>query len=63
VITARPAQSAFGRGDPTAQDRNLVPQHQDLRLFRGVAAREERQPAEQPDYEQIDEAKEHERRG
>jgi hypothetical protein len=50
-------------GDLTAQDRNLVPQHQDLRLFRGVAAREERQPAEQPDYEQVDEAKEHERRG
>ena len=47
----------------TAQDRNLVPQHQDFRVFRGVAAREERQPAEQPDHEQIDEAKEHGCRG
>jgi hypothetical protein len=39
-------------GDLTAQDRDLMPQHQNLR-----------QPAEQPDHEQIDEAKEHERRG
>jgi hypothetical protein len=44
----------------TAQDRNLVPQHQDLQVLRGVAAREEHYPAEQPDHEQIDEAKEHE---
>jgi hypothetical protein len=50
-------------GDLTAQDRNLVPQHQDLRVFRGVAAREEHQPAEQPDHEQIHEVKEHECRG
>jgi hypothetical protein len=34
-----------------------VPQHQDLRIFRGVAARQERQPAEQPDYEQVDQTK------
>jgi len=50
-------------GDLTAQDRDLVPQHQDLRIFRGVATREQRQPAEQPDYEHVDEAKDHERRG
>jgi hypothetical protein len=50
-------------GDLTAQHHDLVPQRQDLRIFRGAAAREERQPAEQPDYEQVDEAKEHELRG
>ena len=50
-------------GDLTAQHRDLVPQHQDLRVLRGVAPREERQPAEQPGHEEIDEAKEHERRG
>ena len=49
--------------DLTAQDRNLVPQYQDLRVLRGLASREERQPAEQPDREQIDEANEHECRG
>jgi hypothetical protein len=50
-------------GDLTAQDRNLVPQDQDLRVLRGVASREERQPAEQPDHENVDEANEHECRG
>ena len=46
-----------------AQDRNLMPQHQDLRVLRGVAPREESEPAGQPDHEQIQEAKEHECRG
>jgi hypothetical protein len=50
-------------GDLTAQDRNLVPQHKDLHVIRGAAPREQRQPAEQPDHEQIHEAEEHERRG
>ena len=50
-------------GDLTAQDPDLMPQHQNLRVLRGVGPREQRQPAEQPDHEQIDEAKEHERRG
>ncbi len=40
-----------------------VPQHQDLRIFRGAATRKQRQPAEQPDYEQVDKTKEHELRG
>ena len=48
-------------GGLTAQDRDLVPQHQDLQVLRGIAPREQRQPAEQPEHEQIDEAKEHER--
>jgi hypothetical protein len=33
----------FRAGDPAAQNRDLMPQHQDLHVFRGVAAREERQ--------------------
>jgi hypothetical protein len=53
----------FRAGDLAAQDRDLVPQHQDLGVLRGAAAREEHYPAEQLDHEQIDEAEEHERRG
>ena len=49
--------------DLTAQDRDLVPQYQDLHVLRGIAPREGHKPAEQPDHEQIDEAKEHECRG
>ena len=43
-----------------AQDRDLMPQYQDLHVLGGVASGEEHQPAEQPDHEQIDEAEEHE---
>jgi len=50
-------------GNLAAQHRDLVPEHQDLHVLRGVAAREQRHPAEQPDHEQIDEANAHERRG
>jgi len=50
-------------GDLTAQDRNLVPQNHDLHVLRGIASRQEHKPAEQPDHDQIDEAKEHECRG
>jgi hypothetical protein len=46
-------------GHLTAQDRDLMPQHQDLHVLRGVAARQQHQPAEQPDHEQIDETNEH----
>ena len=34
----------------TAQHSDLVPQYQDLHLFGGVAAGEQRQPAEQPGH-------------
>lgn len=34
------------------QDRDLVPQDQDLRVLDGIAPRQERQPAEHPDHEQ-----------
>jgi len=50
-------------GDLTSQDSDLMPEHQDLDVLRGVAAGEQRQPAEQPDHEQIGEAEEHEYRG
>jgi hypothetical protein len=50
----------LGAGDLAAQDRDLMPQDQHLHVFRGVAAREQRQPAEHPDHEQIEEAEEHE---
>ena len=50
----------FRAGDLAAQDRDLVPEHQDFHVLGNIAAGEERQPAGQPDHEQIDEAKEHE---
>jgi hypothetical protein len=46
----------------TAQYRHLMPQHQDLCVLGGVAARQKRQPAEHSDHEQVDEADQHERR-
>ncbi len=53
----------FRAGDLAAQDRDLMPEHQDFHVLGNIAAGKERQPAEQPDHEQIDEAEEHERRG
>jgi hypothetical protein len=51
-------------GEPTPPTTlDLVPQYQDLHVFGDVAACEQRQPAEQPDHEQIDQAEEHECRG
>jgi hypothetical protein len=49
-------------GQLPAQHRDLVLQHEDLRVFGGVTARQEDQPAEQPNHEEIDKADEHERR-
>ena len=40
-----------------------MPQYQDLYVLGGVAAGEQRHPAEQPDHEQVEEANEHDRRG
>jgi hypothetical protein len=51
-----------GAGDLPAQDSDLVPQREYLYILRGIASRQQRQPAEHPDHEQIDEASEHERR-
>jgi hypothetical protein len=48
--------------DLPPQDRDLVPRHENLRVLGYVTARQQRQPAEHPDHEQVDEANEHERR-
>jgi len=58
--TIRPARPRT-RDLPT-QDRDLMPQDQDLRVLGGVAADQERQPAEHPDHEQVDKTDQHERR-
>jgi hypothetical protein len=49
------------RGLPP-QDGDLMAQHEDLRILRGVAPRQQRQPAKHSDHKEIDEADEHERR-
>jgi hypothetical protein len=48
--------------DLPTQHRDLVPQHQDLRVLGSITARQKRQPAEHADHEQVGEADEHERR-
>jgi hypothetical protein len=48
--------------DLTMQHRDLMPQNQDLRVLGSVAARQEHQPSEQPDHEQVDKTDQHERR-
>ena len=48
--------------DLTAQDRDLMPEHQDFRILGGVTSCQERQPAEQPDHEQVGKTYQHERR-
>jgi hypothetical protein len=53
----------FRAGDLTAQERDLMPEYQDFHVLGTIATGEERQPAEQPDHEQIREAEEHEDRG
>jgi len=58
--TVGPVQ--FRAGNLAAQDGYLVPQDQDLRVLGGMAPCEQRQPAEQPDHEQVDETDEPERR-
>jgi hypothetical protein len=53
----------FRAGDLAAQYGDLLPQYQDLHVLGGIAAGEQRHPAEQPDHEQVEEANEHDRRG
>ncbi len=43
-------------------DRDLMPD-QDFRILGGIAPRQEHQPAEHPDHQQVGKANEHERRG
>ncbi len=49
-------------GDLTPQYRDFMAEHQDLRVPGGVAACQERQPAEHADHERVDETDQHERR-
>jgi hypothetical protein len=39
-----------------------MPQYENLRVLRGITARQQRQPAEHPDHEKVDETDQHERR-
>ena len=48
--------------DLPAQDRDLMTQHENLRVLLGITAREEYQQAGRPDYGQADDTNEHERR-
>ena len=48
--------------DLATQDRDLVPQHQQLGSDRGLAARKDRQPPEQAHHDQVEESKTHDRR-
>jgi hypothetical protein len=53
----RPVGPVHSRpGDLTAQHGDLVSQDQDLHLLGCITSRKERQPAEQPDHQQIQEA-------
>jgi len=58
--TVSPARLRPGNLPP--QDRDLVPQHQDLRILRSITGRQEHQPAEHLDHEEADKADEHQRR-
>jgi hypothetical protein len=51
----------FRPGDLPAQERDLVPEHQDLHILGGVIPRQQHQPAQHPDREQAEETDEHER--
>jgi hypothetical protein len=53
----------FWAGDLAAQYGDLLPKYQDLYVLGGIAAGEQRHPAEQPDHEQVEEANEHDRQG
>jgi hypothetical protein len=48
--------------DLPPQDRDLMPDHQDLRILSGIAPRQEHEPPEHPDHQQISKTDEHERR-
>ena len=52
----------FRAGHLPAQDCDLVPEHEDLRVLSSVIPRQEDQPAEHPAHEEVDESDEHERR-
>ena len=47
--------------DLPPHDRDLMPEDEDLRVLGGVTARQQREPAEHPDHEQVDKTDQHER--
>ena len=49
----------LGPGDLTAEHRDFVPENHDLRVLVRLAAAEQRQPAEDPDHDQVEQAKGH----
>jgi hypothetical protein len=48
-----------GPGDLTAKHRDLMTQDHDLRVFGRLAATQQHQPAEDPDRDQVEQAKGH----
>ena len=54
-----PGPVRLGPGDLTAEHRDLVAEHHDLRVFGRLAAAEQHQPAEDPDHDQVEQAKGH----
>jgi hypothetical protein len=48
-------------GDLAPQHRDLVPEDQDLDILDSITPRQQYQPAEHPDHEQVDETDKHER--
>jgi hypothetical protein len=59
---ARSVQSGLGPGDPTTEHRGFVPENHDLRVLVRLTAAEQRQPAEDPDHDQVEQAEGHELR-
>jgi hypothetical protein len=52
-------QVRLGPGDLTAEHRDLMTEHHDLRVLGRLAAAEQHQPAEDPDHDQVEQTKGH----
>jgi hypothetical protein len=61
-MTARSAQSGFGRATCRRKTATLCRSTKISTSLSGTIPRDERQPAERPDYQQVDKSDEHERR-
>jgi hypothetical protein len=49
----------FGPDDLAAEHRDLMTQHQDLRVLRRLAAAQQHQPPKDPDHDQVEQANRH----
>jgi hypothetical protein len=58
----KPTAARIRARDLTTHDCNLMSQHEDLCILRGVIPRQEHPPAEHPDHEPVDESYQHKRR-